>query len=156
MTNIPGGTKANKTGTVLERFVLARFADQNYIYVTRQQFAPACFLDQSVYTNKFQVGLSIYGTKQNCDFIVYHPQKWPKRLIIECKWQQSGGSVDEKYPYLVLNIQKQYTCPTIVILDGSGYKKGGAKWLRDQAGHGNLLHVFNMPEFAAWVNNGNL
>ena len=25
-----------------------------------------------------------------------------------------------------------------------------------QVGHGNFLSVFNMPQFAAWVNNGNL
>jgi hypothetical protein len=64
--------------------------------------------------------------------------------------------VDEKYPYLVLNIQMQYQSPTILVLDGGGYKKGAERWVRSQAGHGNLLHVLNMNEFATWVNKGNL
>ncbi len=61
-----------------------------------------------------------------------------------------------KYPYLVLNIQIQYECPTIVVLDGGGYKAGAERWIRTQVGHGNFRHVFNMTEFATWVNSGNL
>ena len=76
--------------------------------------------------------------------------------IKEVKWQQVGGSVDEKYPYLVLNIQMKYEVPTILILDGNGYKKGAEKWIRSQSGHGNFLSVFNLQQFHAWVNNGNL
>ncbi len=149
-------TQANYTGTVLERFILSRFADRGYTFVARNLFTPACFLDQPVFTRHFHVGQSIYGTPQYCDFIVFHPQRWPNRLIIEAKWQQSGGSVDEKYPYLILNIQMQYSCPTVLVLDGGGYKQGAERWIRNQAGHGNFLSVFNMPEFARWVNNGNL
>ena len=153
---IPGGTQANITGTVLERFILARLVDRDYIFIPQKRFTPARYLNQPIYTRKFHVGKSIYGTNQYCDFILYHPEKWPDNLIIESKWQQSGGSVDEKYPYLILNIQTQYPCPTIVLLDGGGYKAGAATWMKSQAGHGNLRHVFNMPEFSAWVNRGNL
>jgi hypothetical protein len=32
--------------------------------------------------------------------------KFSDGLIIECKWQESAGSVDEKYPFVVLNIKK--------------------------------------------------
>lgn len=151
-----GGGQANFTGTVLERFILSRFADFNYTFVPRDRFTPARILGQPIYTRHFHVGQSIYGTPQYCDFIVYHPDKWPDNLIIESKWQQSGGSVDEKYPYLILNINMQYKSPTILLLDGGGYKKGAERWIRSQVGNGNLLHVFNMPEFAAWVNKGNL
>jgi hypothetical protein len=156
MTSDPGGTRANKYGAIMERFILSRFADLDYVRVPRGHFTPACALDQPIFTQHFHVGQSIYGTPQYCDFIVYHPAKWPKKLIIEAKWQQSGGSVDEKYPYLVLNIQMKYQSPTILILDGGGYKKGAERWIRSQVGHGNFLAVFNMPEFAKWVNNGNL
>jgi len=113
-------------------------------------------MEQPIYTRKFHIGKSIYETNQYCDFILYHPEKWPKNLVIESKWQQVGGSVDEKYPYLVLNIQLKYPCPTILLLDGGGYKSGAEKWIRASAGHGNLLQVFNMQEFQAWTNKGNL
>lgn len=107
-------TQANYTGTVLEKFVLSRFADRGYNFVPVTKFTPARFLNQPIFTRKFHVGKSIYGTEQYCDFIAYHPQRWPDNLIIECKWQQSKGSVDEKYPYLVLNINLQYKSPTII------------------------------------------
>lgn len=153
---IQGGSQANKTGTVLERFIILRLADSGYSFVPRDSFIPSRIIGQPIYTRHCCVGESIYGTKQFCDFIVYHPEKWPDNLIIESKWQQSGGSVDEKFPYLVLNIQMQYKCPTIVVLDGGGYKKGAERWIRSQSGNNNLRHVFSMSEFATWANNGNL
>ena len=157
MTNIiQGGTQANRTGTVLEQFILSRLLDEGYTYIQRDRFLAAVILGQPIFTRKFHAGKSIYGTAQFCDFIVYHPNLWPDKLIIESKWQQSGGSVDEKYPYLVLNIQRQYQCPTILLLDGGGYKKGAEEWIRSQVGSGNFRHVFNMREFTEWVNNGNL
>ena len=113
-------------------------------------------MGQPIFTRRFDVGLSIYNTRQYCDFIIYHPERWPDNLIIESKWQQRSGSVDEKYPYLILNINMQYKSPTILLLAGSGYKKGAEHWIRSQVGTGNLRHVFNMPEFAAWVNGGNI
>ena len=149
-------TQANYTGTVLERFILSRLDDCGYTGVPLNRFTPARILGQPIFTRKFHVGQSIYGTNQYCDFICYHPERWPDNLIIESKWQQSGGSVDEKYPYLVLNIQIQYQSPTIVVLDGGGYKQGAERWIRSQVGHGNFRHVFNMPQFATWVNSGNL
>lgn len=158
MTDLPiqGGTRANYTGTVLERFILSRFAERGYTFIMRDRFTPARLLGQPIFTRHFHVGQSIYGTPQYCDFIVYHPERWPDNLIIESKWQQTGGSVDEKYPYLILNINMQYKCPTILLLDGGGYKPGAERWIRSQMGNGNLLHVFNMREFAAWVNKDHL
>ena len=147
-------TQANNTGTVLERFILSRLDERGYTLIPRNRFVPARILGQPIYTRKFHVGKSIYGTAQYCDFIAYHPERWPDNLIIESKWQQSGGSVDEKYPYLVLNIQIQYQCPTILVLDGGGYKKGAESWIRSQVGHGYFRHVFNMKEFATWANSG--
>lgn len=153
---VSGGTQANRRGATLERFILSRLIDQGYIFIPRARFIPARILSQPIYTQKFHVGQSIYGTEQYCDFIAYHPTRWPDNLIIEAKWQQGGGSVDEKYPYLILNINMQYKSPTILILDGGGYKKGAERWIRSQVGNGNLRYVFNMREFAAWANKDNL
>ena len=72
-------------------------------------------------------------------------------LVIESKWQQSTGSVDEKFPYLVLNIKSRTPFKTVVVLDGGGYKPNAAKWLRAQTDD-KLIHVFDMAEFHKWVN----
>lgn len=153
---ISGGTQANYTGNALEQYVEHRLVTAGYLYVKPQHFEPAIYVEQPLFTRRFHAGTSIYDTPIFADFAVYHPQKWPQCLIIEAKWQQSGGSVDEKYPYLLLNIRNCYCYPTILLLDGGGYKKGAEKWIRDQAGGTNLLHVFSMAEFQTWANNGNI
>lgn len=156
--NIPvqGGTQANYTGTILEQFVQQRLDERGYTYVAANKFTPARYLEQPIYTKRLHLGLNIYETDLYCDLILYHPQKWPNTLIIECKWQQVGGSVDEKFPFLVLNITMRYPAPTIVLLDGGGYRGGSETWLRKQAGNGNFTHVFSMAEFSKWVNQGKI
>lgn len=74
-------------------------------------------------------------------------------LIIECKWQQSGGSVDEKLPYLNLNIQHCYPAPAIVLIDGGGMKPGAIEWLTGQVNFNpNLLAVHTLSSFIIWAN----
>ncbi len=97
------------------------------------------------------IGESIYHTQLKADFILYHPEKHKDGLIIEAKWQQVGGTTDEKYPYLVLNIQQKYPAKTIILLDGDGYRKMAAEWLKSQIGN-NLKSVLTMAEFQSWVN----
>lgn len=152
---MPKTTGANYTGNVLETFVRNRLNERGYQLVDRAKFWPLQYMEQPVYTRKYHIGTSIYETDLYCDFILYHPQKWPKSLAIEAKWQQVGGSVDEKYPFLVLNIKYRYNIPTVLILDGGGYKKGAEKWIRNQVGD-NLLHVFNMAQFQTWANRGGI
>jgi len=153
---ISGGAQANNTGNALERYVEHRLVAAGYVYVGPRQFKAAVYNEQPLYTRQLHAGTSIYGTAIFADFAIYHPQKWPECLIIEAKWQQSRGSVDEKYPYLVLNIQNCHCFPTILLLDGGGYKPGAEHWIRSQAGSQNLLHVLNMAEFQTWANKGNI
>lgn len=75
---------------------------------------------------------SIYGTKFRLDFFVRHKEKWSEGLALECKWQSSAGSVDEKYPYVILNM-KSLPCPSAVLLAGGKYSPKALKWLMNQA-----------------------
>lgn len=149
------GTKANYTGNVLENFIENRLNERGYTYVDKKKFKPAIYLGQPIYTRQMVICKGIYGTDVKCDFILFHPEKHPECLIIESKWQQSSGSVDEKYPYLVLNIQMKYPHKAIIVLDGDGYKKGALDWLKTQIGN-NLTNVFKMAEFNKWANQRNL
>ena len=151
-----GGTQANLTGSALEMYIEHRLLVAGYVFVKSQQFKSLVGLEQPMYTRRFCVGTSIYNTPLFADFAVYHPAKWPECVIIEAKWQQVGGSVDEKYPYLVLNIQGRYPYRTILLLDGGGYKKGAEQWIRSQVNDSGLMHVFTMSQFQTWVNGGNL
>lgn len=149
------GKHANYTGSTLEKFIANRLDERKYQFIPRNKFEAAIYLGQPIYTSQYHLGDSIYGTPMYGDFILYHPTKWSECLIIESKWQQSGGSVDEKFPYFVLNIQQRHPHKTVVLLDGGGYKKQAEAWLRGQVGN-NLLHVFNMSEFQKWCNKGNI
>lgn len=150
------GTKANKTGNKLEQFIDNLLADNGYRLVTRGYFDTHIYFELPVYAKQYHVGKSIYDTDQYCDFIVYDSRKHPDKLSIEAKWQQSAGSVDEKYPYLILNTQRRLH-KTIVVLDGGGYKAGAEQWIRSQANpRGQLIAVYSMAEFQKYANSGKL
>ena len=149
------GSQANYTGSNLEDFVESWVAKAGYQRVRRTEFIAAKYLEQPIYANQFYLGQSVYATPLKCDFVLFHPEKWPQCLIIEAKWQQSGGSVDEKYMYLVTHIQERYPWDTIIVLAGEGYRPGAETWLRSQVGK-RLIAVYNMAQFQTWANRGNL
>ena len=148
-------TRANRAGRILERFVEAQLADQNYERVEPRRFFAMRELEQPIYGAQVEVGLDIYSKRRRVDFILYHPRIWPECLVIQCKWQASRGSVEEKYPFEVLSIAAN-EFKTIVVLDGGGYTAGAKQWFMGQAGKTKLLHVFDQGEFARYVSNGRI
>lgn len=149
------GTTANRTGKRLEEFITYQLIESGYTEIERKKWKTARYLDQPIYTRQLFLCKSIYDTDVYGDFIVYHPEKHPNCLVIESKWQQSSGSVDEKLPFLVKNINEKFQIDAIVVIDGGGFKKGAIKWVKNQIG-GRLLYVFSMSDFHKWVNEGNL
>ena len=149
------GQRAHQTAAVLKAFICNLLKESGYDYVHPHRFQAACCLKKPIFSAEYLVGKDLYGKDHKCDFILYHPVRYPRALIIESKWQQSTGSVDEKFPFWVLTIKKS-GLDTIVVLDGGGYFKGAECWLRQQAGKDNLLHVFNMKDMQIFYNNGRL
>jgi hypothetical protein len=151
------GTKANHTGNRLEKFVRAALHETGYVeFLTQkaQAFQNRKAIGGKQYIQQLRVGETIYDTVRKCDFMVINRAKFPNDLIIECKWQQSSGSVDEKYPFLYFNIIKTGV-PTVVLMDGGGYKPSAMAWLKDQVSKtGALIGVWTMAEFQKQVNNG--
>jgi len=151
------GGFANHTGNRLEKFIGHALDDYGYTEFwdhKEQIFENRKAIGGRQYAKQVPCGTSIYETKRKCDFLVLNKEKFPDGLIIECKWQQSSGSVDEKYPFTVYNIFK-IGVPTIILLDGGGYKPAALKWLKDQANPARaLIGVYTMSEFQTVVNNG--
>lgn len=135
------GSIANSNGFNLEDTVENILKRDGYTEIKSKNF---------ISFSQVVIGTTIYETIRKCDFILFHPEKFKNNLILECKWQQSGGSVDEKYPFLVLNIKK-LGIDTIIILDGQGYKKGAEIWLKEQV-NGCLKKVVNLLEFLQLAN----
>jgi hypothetical protein len=149
------GRKANITGNQLERFIHNLVTGRGYLWIEPRKFKVATYLEQPIFTRQYVYGENIYGGEQRVDFILYHPDKYPNCLIIEAKWQQKAGSVEEKFPYFYLNIMEKYPTDTVMVLAGGAYRPGAEQWLRDRMGN-KLIHVFNMEEFQTWVNNENI
>lgn len=151
------GEKATKTGNLLERFVEQILREKGYTEFWNHKataFENRTAIGGRQYIKQLPVGKTIYETLRKCDFFIINRELFPEDLIIECKWQQVTGSVDEKYPFLLFNIVKT-GIPTVILLDGSGYKKAAMQWLKNQVHEkGALIAVWNMAEFQTKVNNG--
>ncbi len=156
-TTSSGGGRANRTGNRLEKFVQASLQDHDYLEFWNhkaQFFENREVIGGKQYAKQVPVGLTIYKTLRKCDFFIINKERFPLGLIVECKWQQVAGSVDEKYPFLIYNIIKT-GIPTIVLMDGAGYKKSAMEWLKDQVSPDRaLIGVWNMMEFQTKVNDG--
>ena len=114
-----------------------------------------CKEGRPVYARQHKFGKNIYDKLHRVDLIIFHPNLFPDSLVIQCKWQSSRGSVEEKYPFEVLNIKKS-GCDTIFVLDGGGYTPGAKEWLLNQVGKDHLLYVFDQGEFSRFASKGNL
>jgi len=87
-------------------------------------------------------GPSAYGGKgkQYCDFLIYGLPGFPTGFRIEAKAQFTKGSVDEKYPYLLLNIEVA-GIPSVVVTAGRGARTEALDWLTEQAMEDNPLQA---------------
>lgn len=154
---ISSGQRAAATGNQLEEFVEHTLKGKGYSeFQGNKSLALANIqaLGGRQYIKQLCVGNTIYDTPRICDFFVVNWDVFPHGLIIECKWQQSSGSVDEKYPFLLFNIMKT-GIPTVVLLDGGGYKPAAMEWLKRQVNAGGaLIAVWSMREFQKHVNDG--
>lgn len=149
------GTGANRAGKRLENYVADILDEHRYKLVSPARFFPMRYLKQPIYARQLETGTSIYGKPRIVDAVLYHPRLWPNCLVIQSKWQSSGGSVDEKYPFEVLSIA-QGEFDTIIVLDGGGYTPGARQWLINQAGKNRLLHVFDQGGFARFASQGRI
>ena len=149
------GKRANRAGKQLAEFVENLLQDYGYVKVSGSHFFALCELEQPIYASECNTGKTLYGGTRRVDFILYHPVKWSECLVIECKWQSGGGSVDQKYPYFVssANLNEQ---PALFVVDGEGYSGRSKEWLQSQAGQGQILHVLNQGDFARFASSGKL
>ena len=148
MTSEQGGAIANRQGNILEQQVRQAFASHGFREVAFAEY------------EKLASGSTLPGVPVP-DLLVrrvpYQSISASRGLAIriECKWQQSQGSVDEKFPYLYLNcIQAMPEREIILLIDGNGYKPGALAWLKQAVASqdAKLIHVFNLVEFLVWAN----
>lgn len=142
---------SNKNGLNFEYFIEQIIQKHNYLFISKKDFFNIYkTINKPCFTKQIIIGESIYNTKRTADFLIYHPQKHKKPIVIEVKWQQSKGSVDEKFPFLIENIKKN-KYKTIIIIDGNGYKKSALNWLKEKN-----KHTYSLNDFIKIINKDNL
>lgn len=153
------GRSANQSGNRLENTVESVIEQAGYRRVESITLGTPGRYSMPVYARQVTGGTTIYGKKRICDFVLFHPELFPDHLIVECKWQQSAGTVEEKFPFLVENIKLLGT-KTIIILDGGGYSTGAREWLERQAtpcqSDSPIIGVWSLSDFLARANKGEL
>ena len=155
------GGLANSSGNTLEQTVIATFSSKGFQVAPYRNWLvnPASFggdvlLRRVPYT-------SIYGHNGVTEFLAIS-SRYELNARIECKWQQSAGSVDEKFPYLYLNcLERMPEQHIIIIVDGGGAKLSAVTWLKTVAAEGRYasatsvqkkIQVFSLSEFIVWAN----
>ena len=148
------GGKACRTGSVLEATLPGAFERHNFTVLPYKEYMklePPRAGDFLIRRYPYE---SIYGHKGHTEFLARSDTR-NLNVRIECKWQQSGGSVDEKFPYLFQNSLKVPEQEIILLVDGDGYKKCARDWLVQSAKActSKIIHVFDLKEFLTWLNN---
>jgi hypothetical protein len=155
------GQKGNITGNQLETAVKTVLAGKGFKIVKYRDWikSPSSFGEEVLLTNVPYT--TIYKHRGNTEFLLIS-KTYDLVMRIECKWQQSSGSVDEKLPYLYLNvIETMPESKIMILIDGRGWKEGALKWLKDAVKKKKYTQgtnkkkeilVFNLTDFFTWAN----
>lgn len=155
------GALASDSGNILEQTVKTVFQNKGFKIATYREWQknPELYGTELLLINAPYT--TIYSHSGRTEFLA-KSKKYDFEIRIECKWQQSSGSVDEKLPYLYLNcIESMPENHIVIIIDGKGFKKGSVEWLKEaveQKKYTNLIsrdkiiEVFDLTEFITWAN----
>lgn len=154
------GKKSNVSGSQLEETIKQVLVGKGFRVVRYKDFEsnPNYFQEELLLEDVPYT--SIYGHKGKTEFLLIS-KKYNLKIRIECKWQQSAGSVDEKLPYLYLNvIEAMPEKNIIIIIDGDGWKKGAIEWLKNAVesrkymrfGEEKNILVLDLKKFLTWAN----
>lgn len=154
------GARANKSGQVLETTVEGTLRGHGYFQLSldtskqeQLQYLLTPTLLPKRYARNVYIGSGIYKNDLYADFFIIGVPAFASGLIIECKWQEDRGSVDEKFPYLNQNIKDCYPVPSLVVIGGEGMRQGAIDWFKEQTKFNpNLLEVYKLERFIAWAN----
>jgi peptidoglycan hydrolase-like protein with peptidoglycan-binding domain len=119
----------NENGSILESQINALLVSKGYAMLTKQ---PEGLAEYNWAIKQYRKFSTLYGGQMRIDFFVCNRSKWPEGLAIECKWQSSPGTVDEKFPYVVENL-KALPVPSIIMLAGGGYRPAALEWVKRQS-----------------------
>ena len=130
---ISQGAKAMLSGKELENLVEEKLIEQEIDYKAQKPY-------EGVYMKTCKMDFYING---------------PTRIAIECKAQKVAGSVDEKIPYVMLNLNKIDADMGTLVMEGEHFeaKPQIKAWAKSFCHDHNqkILKVFSLDEFEEWL-----
>jgi PD-(D/E)XK nuclease superfamily protein len=99
------------------------------------------------------LAINVYEGSMRLDFYLCHPTKHPRGLIIELKYQERGGSLDEKL-YFTVNSLLGTPIPSLLLLVGNGFKRPAVRWCVRQHHPGRLWVITDWAELLRLINQG--
>jgi len=146
-------SESNHSGVGLEYYIEHEFKSRNvlvqYYSVNANNhdlFVEGILLKCVPYTN-------IYGCRSTSEFVYSHG---PVAVRIECRRQDVSGSVDEKFPYLLMNAIEAMPENNIwFVVDGNGARKKALEWLHRKArSYGSKnIRLYNLTEARIAIKN---
>jgi hypothetical protein len=121
-----GGATAVTSGDILCKEVAALAARLGLL--TREQF---------------KCGRRIWGAERYIDVVLTHVES-RRRLGIECKYQGTAGSAEEKIPAIIQDISA-WPIPGLVVFSGSGFSSNIKSFLIASG------RAVELEELEAWV-----
>lgn len=106
------------------------YADLVAAYLTRNYSARGLIIYREV-----SLGKSIIGKNRRIDVFAMH-ESTSRALAVECKYQQTGGTADEKLPYTLSDLSAMHV-PAFAVYAGGGFSEG-------------VLHMLRASEIAAY------
>ncbi len=163
MTQIPmQGGLANSSGKALEGMIVATMQGKGFVVAPYGTWSanPGGYGKELLLKNVPYE--TIYGHRGKTEFLILS-ERYGLKIRVECKWQQSSGSVDEKFPYVYLNcVEKMPEATIFIVVDGGGAKSGAVAWLRQACASrlfldgrdaaSKTIQVFSLMEFLVWAN----
>ena len=132
------GGNANKSGEILENQIVAVFTAHGFKKVEAKEVLalmargePLSTFGDRWLTTQLAAYKNLYGAKFKTDVFVFEETLWPKGLVVECKYQRDGGSVDEKYVFTVMSLLN-LPGDTLMLLTGGGARNCAIQWISDQ------------------------
>jgi len=90
--------------------------------------------NEPFYLTHISILPSIYNVPWFIDFLIWHPERFPNGLVMEVKQQSVAGSVDEKYPFVVMSlieISRIIDGPTVLFVSGGAARQCATNWCLD-------------------------
>lgn len=173
------GKKANKNGQILEEMIEPSLKKAKFTILSHDKWeALQMKVEKGKATMPDRIAIrsmpytTIYNSKGKTEFVLISytgainttsfpnaNAQIPFTCRVECKRQEVSGSVDEKFPYLVINAEEAYPEDNVIIVSEiDGARPGAQDWLQNaidsrrfQVNKNKTIVHHSLVEFITWA-----